>query len=149
MKTTKRKKTLPKMKIFNFENINPLWVLPNKFLLKCWTIFIHNIWVLLIENDKNDKKNEKSLTKRLKISNCNTPIPFQYGQNVLLEMLNNLYIYNMNYLNCKRWKWLEIMKKHYHKMKFFTFKNTNSLWVLPNEFLLKYWTIFIYNIWVI
>ena len=54
-KWRKGKKCYQKMKIFNFENINPLWVLPNKFLLKCWTIFIHNIWVLLIENDKNDK----------------------------------------------------------------------------------------------
>jgi len=31
--------------------------------------------------------------------------PLSIGQNVLFEMLNNFYIYNMNYLNYKQWKW--------------------------------------------
>ena len=42
----------------------------------------------------------------------------------------------------------KIWNKFYQKMEIFKFKNTNPLSVLPNVFLFKWSTIFIYKIWI-
>jgi len=51
------------MKILKFENTNPLLVLHTVFVLKFWTIFLHEIWIIEFVNFEKGKKMKKTLPK--------------------------------------------------------------------------------------